>query len=218
MLPILFQCVVMGTGIQTPHSYVCLQVNRVYELTSQLNPIMYAWGQYYAQTMPTRPPSPPLPSAPPSLDACKVRCVHTRMAVCVLLVACVGATLVSAALWGGQPDGSLRSGHSSHTTIYLLPLQNISPTPVPFCWLILGVTILAKPILPVLCGYRTSNSPCPPQTTNGGCRCKANWISPINGSPRSYCDTFPGRFQLGCVTCTVGVNEWGQLNLVHMHV
>ena len=48
------------------------QIERMHDLTSQVNPVLYTWGQYYASTA-----APPPPIAPPppeyTLDICKVR-------------------------------------------------------------------------------------------------------------------------------------------------
>ena len=47
------------------------QIERMHYITSEVNPVLYAWGQYYAATSPPPPPaSPPPPET--FNDICKV--------------------------------------------------------------------------------------------------------------------------------------------------
>ncbi len=47
------------------------QAERAHYVTAELNPLLYAWGQYYAATSPSPPPqAPPPPEA--GIDPCKV--------------------------------------------------------------------------------------------------------------------------------------------------
>ncbi len=54
------------------------QVERAHLVTAELNPVLYAWGQYYAATAAPAPPaSPPPPET--GRDLCRVSCDDAAM-------------------------------------------------------------------------------------------------------------------------------------------
>jgi hypothetical protein len=57
------------------------QVERMHDIASQTNRVLYAWGQYYAAKS---PPPPPIASPPPefTLDICKVQRAGGRQQLC----------------------------------------------------------------------------------------------------------------------------------------
>ncbi len=57
---------------QTLRTGAPAQADRAHYITSELNPTLYAWGQYYAATMPAPPAMQGNESAMPSTHPCKV--------------------------------------------------------------------------------------------------------------------------------------------------
>ncbi|GLC70166.1 hypothetical protein PLESTF_000933000 [Pleodorina starrii] len=181
------------------------QVQRAHYVTSEVNPVLYAWGQYYARNS---PPPPPAASPPPEAynDTCKV----TRGGC-----ACKAAWTLNGATYSycDRPFGNDTLYCEVLTPATCAACRTATAQCVPACAATATARICNRPLAP---GAQNpppppprapSPPPAPPpppprgvppecKIAAGGCPCRSTWS--YGGYYYSYCASPNGTVPLVC--------------------
>ncbi|KAG2426665.1 hypothetical protein HXX76_012976 [Chlamydomonas incerta] len=185
----------------TPVCYAALghltrgQVEQAHYVSAEVNPLLYAWGQYYAATSPSPPPQ---PAPPPEavIDACKV----TRRSACACKESWTWGSSTKS-YCGTRPDQTGLWCEVDNPVACIDCADNVKNQTqcVLRCggteWMCYGTGPRPPPPPPRLPSLPPMPPPPPPRAVpekckvaSNGCKCRSTWRSFYNGSSYwSYC-------------------------------